>query len=177
MPATAAGAPASSRLTSKESPISPAPHNDPDLDSLIEEITVDAYNEDEQLMGFENAFDEANFPCPGTVVGEDIEVLSVTIANDRRDLIAACQRNGKRYQIALLDIDIDTNAETSRLGTACQGWAIAGDEWMVAWQTQEKPGSRWRSGTPRMRLGLSPSEPCDPRPVVGRRAPAWTRAC
>jgi Calcium binding len=123
MPATAAGAPASSRLTSKESPISPAPHNDPDLDSLIEEITVDAYNEDEQLMGFENAFDEANFPCPGTVVGEDVEVLTVTIANDRRDLIAACQRNGKRYQIALLDIDIDADAETSRLIAAYRHWS------------------------------------------------------
>ncbi|MHB1539636.1 MAG: hypothetical protein ACYCYN_14265, partial [Solirubrobacteraceae bacterium] len=96
MPAAAAGTPSPGRLTSKESPISPAPHNDPDLASLIEEITVDAYEQDEQLMGFENAFDEAKFPCPGTVVGEDVQVLSVTIADDRRDLLAICQRNGKR---------------------------------------------------------------------------------
>lgn len=31
---------------------------DRELDKLIAEITVDAYDEDEQLMGFENAFDE-----------------------------------------------------------------------------------------------------------------------
>lgn len=123
MPTTAARAPATSRLTSKENPISPAPHNDPDLNSLIEEITIDAHDEDEQLMGFENAFDEANFPCAGTVVGENVEVLSVTIANDRRDLIAACQRNGKRYQIALLDIDIDDDAQTSHLIAAYRHWS------------------------------------------------------
>ncbi len=51
-------------------PLSPARKADPDLDSLIDEITVDAYGEDEQLQGFVNAFDEdANFPCPGAVIG------------------------------------------------------------------------------------------------------------
>ena len=48
-------------------PLSPARKADPDLDTLIDEITVDAYGEDEQLQGFVNAFDEdANFPCPGS---------------------------------------------------------------------------------------------------------------
>ena len=103
--------------------MSPARQTDTELDSLIEEITVDAHDEDEQLMGFENAFDEAKFPCPGTVVGQDIEVLSVTIADDRRDLLAICQRNSKRYQIALLDIDIHADAETSRLIAAYRRWS------------------------------------------------------
>jgi Calcium binding len=50
----------------------PARQADAELDTLIEEITVDAYDQDEQLMGFENAFDEdASFPCSGTVVGEE----------------------------------------------------------------------------------------------------------
>ena len=45
---------------------------DPALDSLIDEITVDAHDEDEQLMGFEAAFDEdATLPCPGTIVGQE----------------------------------------------------------------------------------------------------------
>ncbi len=103
--------------------MSPARQRDTELDSLIEEITVNAYDEDEQLMGFENALQEANLPCPGTVLGEDVQVLSVTIANDRPDLLATCQRNGKRYQIALLDIDIDADAETSRLIAAYQRWS------------------------------------------------------
>ena len=46
--------------------MSPAGQVDPELDALIEEITVDCYDEDEQLMGFENAFYDANFPCRGT---------------------------------------------------------------------------------------------------------------
>jgi hypothetical protein len=102
--------------------MSPARQADPDLDSLIEEITIDAYDEDEQLMGFENAFDEANFPCPGTVVGEDIEVLSATTANNRRELIGICQRNDKRYEIALLDIDIHADPTTTRLLAAYRRW-------------------------------------------------------
>jgi len=89
---------------------------DSDLDRLIEEIIVDANNEDEQLMSFENAFDEeADFPCPGTVVGEEVEVLSVSIKNHRRELIATCKRDGGQYDVALLDIDVRGNSVTSRL--------------------------------------------------------------
>ena len=35
-----------------------ARHPDHELDDLIGEITVDAHDEDEQLMGFEVAFEE-----------------------------------------------------------------------------------------------------------------------
>ena len=38
---------------------------DPGLDELIAEITVDCYDVDEELTGFECAFDEqAALPCP-----------------------------------------------------------------------------------------------------------------
>ncbi len=58
-------------------------------------------------MGFQGFFDEqANFPCPGTILGENIDVISVAADDDRRELVATCQRNGHRYEIALLDIDI-----------------------------------------------------------------------
>ncbi len=98
---------------------------DPDLDDLIAEITVDCHDEDEQLMGFEDAFYDANFPCPGTIVGETIEVLSVTTAGNRRELIATCQRNGNRYEVALLDIHIDADPATSRLLAAYRRWVGA----------------------------------------------------
>jgi hypothetical protein len=103
--------------------MSPARQADPDLDALIEEITVDCHDEDEQLTGFENAFDEdANFPFPGTVVGEDVEVLSVAPASYRRELIATCQRSGRRYEVALLDVEIHADAATSRLVAAYRRW-------------------------------------------------------
>ena len=96
---------------------------DSDLDQLIEEITVDAYDQDEQLMGFENAFDEgADFPCPGTVVGEEVEVLSVSVKNHRRELIATCKRGGRKYDVALLDTDVHGDSATSRLIAAYRRW-------------------------------------------------------
>lgn len=88
--------------------MTPARHADAELDALIEEITVDAYDRDEQLMGFENAFDEANLPCPGTVVGIDVEVLSVSTASNRHELIATCQRNDRRYEPSWTSISTPT---------------------------------------------------------------------
>jgi hypothetical protein len=94
-----------------------------ELDALIEEITADAHDEDEQLMGFENAFDEdASFPCPATIIGEEVQVLSVSRANNRHELIATCQRNNRRYEIALLDIDLDAHPQTSLLIAAYRRW-------------------------------------------------------
>jgi hypothetical protein len=101
----------------------PARKSDSDLDRLIDEITVDAYDQDEQLMGFENAFDEgADFPCPGTVVGEEVEVLSVSVKNNRRELIATCKRAGKEYDVALLDADVHGDSATARLIAAYRRW-------------------------------------------------------
>jgi hypothetical protein len=103
--------------------MSPARHADSELDNLIDEITVDAHDEDEQLMGFEAAFDEdASFPCRGTVIGEEVEVLSVSRADNRTELIATCQRGGRHYEVALLDIDIDADPTTSRLIAAYRRW-------------------------------------------------------
>jgi hypothetical protein len=97
-----------------------------ELDSLIEEITVDCYDQDEELQGFENAFDEdATFPCPATVIGEEVEVLHVGQANNRHELVATCQRNGRRYEIALLDIYLDADPDTTRLIAAYRRWITA----------------------------------------------------
>jgi hypothetical protein len=97
---------------------------DPDLDELITEITTDCYDKDEELTGFECAFDEqAALPCPGTVIGEDVRVLSVATQYGRRELVATCERGGRRYQIALLDVELKTNRATERLLSAYRRWA------------------------------------------------------
>lgn len=103
--------------------MSPARQADPELDSLIAEITIDAYDEDEALQAFENAFDEdAIFPLPGSVIGEDVEVLSVGQSNGRHELIATCTRNGHRHDIALLDVTINADPSVSRLLAAYRRW-------------------------------------------------------
>ena len=96
---------------------------DAELDSLIEEITVDCYDEYEQLTAFQTAFEnDANFPCTGTVIGEQVEVLHVHGEDDRHELIATCQRNDRHYEIALLDIELDADPDTSRLIAAYHRW-------------------------------------------------------
>ncbi len=95
---------------------------DADVDALIEEITADCHDEDEQLSAFENAFCDATFPCRGAVVGEEVDVISVGVADGRRELIAACERGGRRYEVALLDIAIDGDADTARLLAAYRQW-------------------------------------------------------
>ena len=83
--------------------MSPARQADPELDNLIYEITVDSRDEDEQLTGFEASFDEdASFPCPGTVVGEEVQILSVSRAENRRELTAtlATSRTPIRHRAA-----------------------------------------------------------------------------
>lgn len=103
--------------------MNPARKTDREIDSLIADITVDCYDEEEQLTAFENAFDEdANFPCPGVVIGEDVEVLSVATRNNRRELIATCRSGGRRYELALLDIDLHADPATSRLLAAYRRW-------------------------------------------------------
>ena len=99
---------------------------DPELDELIDEITVDAHDHDEALMGFENAFDEADcFPCPATVIGQDVEILSVATSNGRQELIAACQHAGQRHHIALLDLNVNADQPASRLLAAYRHWTGA----------------------------------------------------
>lgn len=103
--------------------MNPTSRTDPELDSLIAEITTDCHDEDEALSAFENAFDdEASFPIRATVVGEKIEVLSVGTRNSRRELIATCQRAGQHHEIALLDITIDADQPASRPLAAYRRW-------------------------------------------------------
>jgi hypothetical protein len=103
--------------------MSPARQADPELDSLIDEITVDCHDDYEQLTGFETAFDqEANVPCPATIIGEEVTVVSVSTNDNRRELIAACHHGEKHYQVALLDIQLHADPTTSRLLAAYRRW-------------------------------------------------------
>jgi hypothetical protein len=106
--------------------MSPARQADPELDNLIDEITIDCHDEYEQLTAFQTTFEnDAPFPCPGTVIGEQVEVLSVTGEDERHELIATCQHNGRRYKIALLDIELDADPDTTRLIAAYRRWIRA----------------------------------------------------
>ena len=52
------------------------------LDKLIEEITVDAYGDDEQLWAFRQVFeDDVALPADGFVIGIPVSVIAVAISS------------------------------------------------------------------------------------------------
>jgi hypothetical protein len=77
------------------------------LDRLIEEITVDAYGDDEQLWAFRQAFeDDVALPADGFVIGEPVSVIAIDYdGNERRGLTARCRReDGSEYVMAVSDV-------------------------------------------------------------------------
>jgi hypothetical protein len=87
------------------------------LDRLIEEITVDAYGDDEQLWAFRQAFeDDVALPADGFVIGEPVSVIAVdSDGNERRGLTAKCSReDGSEYVVTISDVVLpQTSAEVS----------------------------------------------------------------
>lgn len=78
-----------------------------DLDGLIEEIVVDAYDEDEQLSAFQQAFeDDVAMPADAFVIGEPVSVIAIHYdGNERRGLTARCRReDGSEHVVAAPDV-------------------------------------------------------------------------
>ncbi|WP_319549335.1 hypothetical protein [Desulfogranum marinum] len=87
------------------------------LDRLIEEITVDAYGDDEQLWAFGQAFVEnVALPTDGFVIGEPVSVVAIDYdGNKRRGLTAKCSReDGAEYVVALPEVVLPQKAEGAR---------------------------------------------------------------
>ena len=77
------------------------------LDKLIEEITVDASGDEEQLWAFRQAFeDDMALPADGFVIGEPISVIAIDYdGNERRGLTARCRReDGSEYVVAVSEV-------------------------------------------------------------------------
>jgi hypothetical protein len=78
-----------------------------DLDEMIEQITIDAYGDDEALCAFRQAFeDNVELPADGFVIGEPVSVIEVDYdGNERRGLTAKCRReNGSEHVLAVSEV-------------------------------------------------------------------------
>ncbi|WP_405777837.1 hypothetical protein [Streptomyces sp. NBC_01538] len=72
------------------------------LEALIEEATVDAYGEDEQLTGFFTMIEESlAVPFTTTVLGVEVSVVGVDLAEDGR-VVARCARGSVRQSIGII---------------------------------------------------------------------------
>ena len=76
------------------------------LDKMIEEATVDCYDELEQASGFYTMIeDHLAIPFTTQVLGVEVSVVGVEMDNDG-SLKAVCERNGKRQLIGLIDLEL-----------------------------------------------------------------------
>ncbi|MFB7662821.1 hypothetical protein ACFC1R_02600 [Kitasatospora sp. NPDC056138] len=77
---------------------------------MIDEATVDAYGEDEQLTGLFTMVEE-NLAVPfiTAVLGVEVTVRGVDLGQDGR-IVALCSRGPDRQRIGILDLPMPTPA-------------------------------------------------------------------
>lgn len=94
------------------------------LDELIEEATVDAYDEYEQRVGFLTMIqDNVSMPFPAMIYGDPVTI--VAIDGDDRVIKATIKKNGKRYPVDILDLEMDEAK-------------VKGIEWVAAYRKWER---------------------------------------
>jgi hypothetical protein len=74
------------------------------LDAMIEEATVDCYNEEEQVTGlFTMLVDNLALPFETTVLGMAVSVVGADLSGSGQ-IVAVCSRDGLRQAIPILDL-------------------------------------------------------------------------
>ena len=77
-----------------------------ELEAMIDEATVDAYNEDEQLTGLFTMLQEnLAVPFTTTVLGVEVVVRGVGLTPDGR-IVALCSRDRVRQAIGILELPL-----------------------------------------------------------------------
>ena len=94
------------------------------LDALIEELTVDAYGDEEQLVGLLTGTEDALIVGEtATVAGAEIRIVAVDCGPDaRRGLIVVCERDDRRFELSLADIAFDESSELGQITAAYRRW-------------------------------------------------------
>ncbi|MGW9024506.1 calcium-binding protein [Streptomyces sp. NPDC055722] len=95
-----------------------------ELEAMIEEATVDAYNEDEQLTGLFTMLEEhLDLPFTTAVLGVEVTVRGIDLTPDGR-IVALCSRKGMRQSIGILELPLPSPApEGAEWIEAYRHWA------------------------------------------------------
>ncbi len=97
------------------------------LDELVEEATVDCYNESEQVSGFFCMLeDQLAIPFTTKLLGEEIIVEKIDVTEED-EIIAICRRGRNRQRVNILDLPLPNPSPT-------------GAEWIEAY----RHWARWR---------------------------------
>lgn len=95
-----------------------------ELDSLIEEATVDCYNEYEDRVGFLTMIQD-NVPVPFQAMLHGDPVMISEIDGDDRVIKVTIEKNGNIYPVDILDLEIDDEK-------------VKGREWIAAYRQWER---------------------------------------
>jgi hypothetical protein len=95
-----------------------------ELDALIDDLTVDAYNDEEQLGGFLVGADEAlQRGETARITGIEVEIIKVDAGPDARTgLTARVQRDNQAYDVALADLAFADGSRLGRIVAAYRRW-------------------------------------------------------
>lgn len=96
------------------------------LRQLIEEATVDCYDEYEEFWGFLATVEDAlPFPFWATVLGEKVNVMGIgEQSSERRGILVDLEKNGRIYTFPLSEIDVDElKGDTAAWVAAYQLWS------------------------------------------------------
>ncbi len=106
---------------SKKQNVSSKILTDEELEELIEEATVDCHDESECLSGFVVMIeDNLDFPFVAKVIGEEVTVIGITEGRD--NILAECERKGKKYDVDILDIEFTSMVKGSEWIDAYKKW-------------------------------------------------------
>lgn len=95
------------------------------LHELIETVTVDAYEAEEQLTAFPTVFaEEVTLPCAARILDIDVEVVGFDVeGDDRRGVVARCRRGGgPPGVVALADVRFEPATVVAWLHAALWTW-------------------------------------------------------
>jgi hypothetical protein len=94
------------------------------LRALIEEATVDCYDEYEQHTGLLTMIeDNVVCPFPAKVIGEEVEVIELRAPDDGFGLDAVCRHKGKEYKVDINSLEwLKTKPEGFEWIEAYQAW-------------------------------------------------------
>jgi hypothetical protein len=80
--------------------------SEPELDTLIEEATVDAYEESEQTVGFHTMLIERlEMPFKTELLGVEVTVEQVDLSDDDQ-IVVVCKRGKLRQRIPILELPL-----------------------------------------------------------------------
>jgi Calcium binding len=94
-----------------------------ELDAMVQEATVDCYDEEEQLTGLATMVEEnLEVPFETTVLGVTVTVTGVT--HTSHGLVADCARGRHRQAVHLLDLPLpDLSPKGAEWIVAYRRWA------------------------------------------------------